>query len=260
VPNPPFAPLPYATALYPDLPHVWRGDVAVSFLCAGDRDVLKDLVPLPLTLSRTDGVFVIAAKVCRDLTAPAAPEWGQLGVQYRLDFIVPVSYDGVEGEYTCLEYINSDMGLCAGRELYSWPKKQATFDWRESAGQVAVSCHRGEDQLATLRFTEGVSGERVDWPHAGPTFNVRSLAGDRGSVTRVEVLRSDFPNFTLHSRVDGLGELALLNAPRDPLLKLFGSIEVLAARRDVRDFDLDWADVVASVELPPRNPVSVRHG
>jgi hypothetical protein len=70
----------------------------------------------------------------------------------------------------------------------------------------------------------------------------------------VEVLRTEFANFGITSRVAGQAKVALFDGGADPLLSFFGSIDVLAARRDVRAFDFDRGQVVATVELPSHSP------
>jgi acetoacetate decarboxylase len=264
MPNPPIAPLPVVFPLYPEPPFLWRDDRALSFLCRVDPGVLARVVPEPLKLERSDGVLVIAVKVCRNLSLPEGRSWPtKLATQYRLDFTVPVVFEGEPAEYPFLEYINDDMGLCVGRELWSWPKKLGAFVWQEEGESLHVECRRGDELLLTADFApSSEDAGAVEWPHASQAFTVRhTVPTGRGhQPAQAEVLRTGFPNFNLTSRFSGEGQLSLFDGSCDPLRRFFGGVDVLDARFDVRDFDFDWPEVVATVDLPVREPAVAAAG
>ena len=50
------------------------------------------------------------------------------------------------GNTTLIEYIDSDMGLITGREVWGWPKKMADIVWTETATGWTVTCNKLKDQ------------------------------------------------------------------------------------------------------------------
>lgn len=257
--NPPYGPLPVLFPLYPKPPFVWKQDRGLFLLCRAQPGRLRQVVPFPLEIA-ADDLVIVAIKVCRDVSAPKAPDF-VIQEQYRLDFTVPVSYGDIHGEYPVLEYINDDMGLCVGRELWNWPKKLGSFDWKEQDGTFHAECARHGRVLMASDFSpDGAGGDDAAWPSAGQGLTLRPIGstGDDSAPRQVEVVRVPFPNFKLHSRTYGRASLKMFDGVDDPIGSFFGPLEILSARFDVRDFDFDWGEVVATVDVPSRGAARER--
>jgi acetoacetate decarboxylase len=218
-----------------------------------DPEALARVVPYPLAPAADDGLFFVALKVCRELSAPNGNGFSCTD-QYRLDFTVPVVFEGLHGEYPLLEYINDDMGLCIGRELWSWPKKLGTFKWDQRGDDLHIECWRNGEILASVDFkADGNNEGNAAWPASGPGLTLRPISAGERMPKEIEVIRTDFPNFKLHTRTHGDASLRLHDATNDPLSTFFGELEVVGARLDVRDFDFDWGEVIATRPIPQPN-------
>ena len=259
MPQPPYAPSPVLFPLYPAPPVYWRDDHGLMLLCRTGTEVLQQTVPYPFQLAADDGLFVIAIKVCRKLSYPNDDRWPEMRDETRLDLTVPIRYGDIHAEYPIIEYINDDHGLAAGRELWNWPKKLGEFQWSGDQDQLHVECHRQGELLMAADFTGGTEQDAVAWPDGGPALTLRPVnqAGGGRQPTHVEILRTDFPNFTLHSRRWGSASVKLADGRLDPLGSFFGDIDVIGARYDVRDFDFDLGEVIDTVQLPSTGDRSV---
>ncbi|MEZ7124826.1 acetoacetate decarboxylase family protein [Nonomuraea sp. AD125B] len=233
------ATIPSWSPLYPLGVHEFRDTENLTLLCRTRPGLVGELLPYPLTPTG-DYLRVKWSRVGRvvDLT-------GML----NMEFILPCAFEGEAGSHVPLEYIESDMGLCVGREVFAWPKKGGELTWeQDDEGRIHLECRRNGRTLITTDFTPGPPAP-VSWPAAGPTFQVRHLTTPRQDVpVTAETIRFEFPAAALREPVHGQATLELHDGPGDPL-EFLGPLEVVAARVDFTDFDFGPGDVVGRSEL-----------
>jgi hypothetical protein len=86
----------------------------------------------------------------------------------------PVQWNNKVGNTTLIEYIDSDMGLIAGREIWGWPKKMADITWTQTARGWTVTANKMKDQssipLMKIEYSISSSAPAVKWPDKGPTY------------------------------------------------------------------------------------------
>jgi acetoacetate decarboxylase len=109
-----FVPSPEFSPPYPPLPHHFNNNHGIQILCQAPKGAIKRALPRPLEQNGNDDLFV--------LQMGWSPDCEGFNV-HEIQINVPVKWrDGV-GSTTLIEYIDSDMGLIAGREIRGWPKK-----------------------------------------------------------------------------------------------------------------------------------------
>ncbi|GAA4973251.1 acetoacetate decarboxylase [Nonomuraea thailandensis] len=232
----------WSTPLYHPAPHHFRDCTRVMLLCGVPEGVTRRLLPEPL---EPIGDFVVVSwLLIGDVD-------GYKG-SHNVAFNVPCRFEEHVGKFCSLEYIDIDMGLAAGREMWPWPKKGGEFTWERTPEGLSLACRRHGDVLVRSEIT--VTGEpagawpaELNVPDMGPcNLQVRLLAQDHASEPEIaQVIRVDYPNSVLHGSLRAEGTLTLTDGPRDPFGPL-GDIRVLAARLDTQEFDFDLGQVVGS--------------
>jgi hypothetical protein len=100
---------------------------------------------------------------------------------HEVAFNAPVTYKGRQGTTTMVEYIDTDMGLVAGREVYGWPKKMAEIYYRENQGTntwtFIVNKMKDQGNIPLIKVEYKVTNQpsNVQWPESGPTLLVRRI-------------------------------------------------------------------------------------
>jgi hypothetical protein len=158
----------------------------------------------------------------------------------------PVKWNGRVGNTTLIEYIDSGMGLIAGREIYGWPKKMAVITWSKTQTGWTVVCNKMKDQgslpLMKIDYNISDSTPKVEWPDMGPVLLVRRIppaSASTRSLNQIICLGCDAPlgGGVLEAPPGpkdskGFATVQFFDGPHDPLTFL-GPVEVLDAKMSV---------------------------
>ena len=104
--------------------------------------------PAP-TFSLPDGLEVAASP--RIIVVFAERPESTLGPCNEAVVLIAASFKGADGLYCPLIYVDSDAALCAGREIWGFPKKLAEIVIDECDGVVDAHVSRRGEQLMRLR-------------------------------------------------------------------------------------------------------------
>jgi acetoacetate decarboxylase len=111
-----FVPSPEFSPPYPPLPHRFNDNHELQFLCQAPLGVIERTLAKPLEQTGDNGLFV--------LQMGWSPDCEGFNV-HEIQINAPMKWKDKKGSTTLIEYIDSDMGLIAGREIWGWPKKMA---------------------------------------------------------------------------------------------------------------------------------------
>ena len=167
VPSPTFAPI------YPPLPHAFRDMYGIQLLCEAPPGTIKKVLMPPLEPASGD-LFTILMGHTADVN-----DGGFFAHEVAIN--TSVFYKGRRGITTIVEYIDTDMGLVAGREVYGWPKKMAEIYYRENQGTntwtfiVNKMKDQGNIPLIKVEYKVTNTPSTVTWPEGGPTLLVRRI-------------------------------------------------------------------------------------
>ena len=167
VPSPTFAPI------YPPLPHSFRDMYGVNLLAEAPAGTIKKVLMPPLEPAAGD-MFTILMGHTADVN-----DGGFYAHEVAIN--TSVFYKGRRGITTIVEYIDTDMGLVAGREVYGWPKKMAEIFYRENQATntwtfvVNKMKDQGNIPLIKVVYKETGAPSNVQWPEGGPTLLVRRI-------------------------------------------------------------------------------------
>jgi len=116
-----FVPSPVFSPVYPPLPHHFRDVHTIQILCEAPKGAIPRALPEPLQSTGSNQFVLLLAWT---------PDVEDMGFNvHEIAINTPVKWKDKVGNTTVIEYIDSDMGLIAGREVYGWPKKMADITW-----------------------------------------------------------------------------------------------------------------------------------
>ena len=166
IPSPTFAPI------YPTLPHRFRDAKTIRILCQAPPGAIKKALMPPLEPAGSGDLFTILVGSVGDVN-----DGGFAAHETAIN--TSVMYKGRLGTTTIIEYIDTDMGLVAGREVYGWPKKMGETTWLERRDGWSVMINKMRDQgsipLIKIDYKYTDTPSNAQWPEGGPTLLVRRI-------------------------------------------------------------------------------------
>jgi acetoacetate decarboxylase len=125
-------------------------------------------------------------------------------------------YDGVDGSYPLVIYMDREPALVFGREVFGEPKKEASSRLFKDRGEIHGWIERHGVRLVELRASVGDDlgpdrGERFSF-----NYKARTEASGRGLQEDAVLTRTQFAVDIRSQRV-GAGSVALAAGPHDPL-------------------------------------------
>jgi acetoacetate decarboxylase len=235
-----FVPSPEFSPPYPPLPHHFNNNHGIQILCQAPKGAIRRALPRPLEQNGDDDRFV--------LLMGWSPDCEGFNV-HEIAINAFVKWKNSVGNTTLIEYIDSDMGLIAGREIWGWPKKMSEIVWTKTATGWTVNCYKLKDQgsipLMKVEYTISTSTPAVEWPAMGPTYLVKRIPNASPSVPPLTQLvcvgcnlppGSDSSPFTPPGAKEtkGFATVQFFDGPHDPL-KFLGPIKVLDAKMSITE-------------------------
>lgn len=255
-----FVPSPVFSPPYPPLPHQFSDIHTIQILCRAPKGAIKQALASPLEPAGDSDLFI--------LLMAWTPDVAKKGYNvHEIAINAQVQWKDQVGQTTLIEYIDSDMGLIAGREIYGWPKKMAIIEWTQTDTGWTVTANKMQDQggipLMKVEYTISDSPPAVEWPDMGsvllvrrvppaslstPSFNQIVCVGCGRPETEGPPV--DDPLVAMPGAKDtkGTATVQFFDGPNDPLTFL-GPVEVLAAKMSIMEGDMPGGLGLGGVEV-----------
>jgi acetoacetate decarboxylase len=229
-----FIPSPEFSPPYPPLPHHFNDNHQFHILCQAPRGAINRAMPRPLKQNGDKDLFV--------LQMGWSPDCEGFNV-HEIQINAPIKWNDNTGSTTLIEYIDSDMGLIAGREIWGWAKKMAEIVWTQTSTGWTVTCNKQKDQhgipLMKIEYTISASTPEAEWPVMLPTYLVKRVPNASLSVppltqlVRIGGAVPPPPNpAAVKTDTRGTAKVQFFDGPHDPLT-FFGPVKVLEARLSI---------------------------
>jgi acetoacetate decarboxylase len=233
-----FVPSPEFSPPYPPLPHHFNDMHGLQILCRAPEGAIERAVAGPLEKSGEDDLFV--------LQMGWSPDCEGFNV-HEIQINAPVKWGDNYGSTTLIEYIDSDMGLIAGREIWGWPKKMSEIVWTRTDKGWTIECYKQKDQgsipLMKVEYTISDSAPDVAWPVMEPVYLVKRIPNASASVPPLTQLvcvgcnlpegsESAFDPSLAATNTRGTATVRFFDGPHDQLT-FFGPVEVLGAKMSI---------------------------
>jgi acetoacetate decarboxylase len=229
---------------YPPLPHHFSDVHGIQILCQAPKGAIKRALASPLEPVGDGDLFV--------LLLAWTPDVEKQGYNvHEIAINAPVKWNDKVGNTTLIEYIDSDMGLIAGREIYGWPKKMADITWSKTTTGWMIVANKMKDQgsvpLMKVEYKISDSTPEVKWPGMGPTFLVRRIppaSFSTPSLNEIVCVGCNLPQASgpLEATpgvndTKGFATVQFFDGPHDPLTFL-GPIKVLDAKMSIMEGEM----------------------
>jgi acetoacetate decarboxylase len=240
-----FIPSPVFSPPYPPLPHHFSDVHTIQILCKAPKGAIKRALARPLEPVGDGDLFV--------LLLAWTPDVEKQGYNvHEIAINAPVQWDDNVGNTTLIEYIDSDMGLLAGREIYGWPKKMAEITWSKTATGWMIIANKMKDQgsvpLMKIEYKISDSTPDVKWPDMGPVLLVRRIppaSFSTPSLNQIVCVGCNIPEASgspLEARsglkdTKGFATVQFFDGPHDPLTFL-GPTKVLDAKMSIMEGEM----------------------
>jgi acetoacetate decarboxylase len=239
-----FVPSPEFSPPYPPLPHHFNNNRGIQILCQAPKGAIQRALPRPLEQNGDDDRFVLLmgwSPDCEGFTV------------HEIAIDAPVKWKDRAGMTTLIEYIDSDMGLIAGREIWGWPKKMSDIVWTQTETGWTVTCNKQKDQgnipLIKVEYTISDSAPSVEWPSIIPTLLVKRIPNASPSIPPLTQLvcvgcapppgGGSSPAMPKPAKeTKGFAAVQFFDGPHDPLTFL-GPVKVLGAKMSFFEGPMD---------------------
>lgn len=231
-----FVSIPEWAPVYTEPPHHFNGCTGLSVLCRAPAGVIEKLIPEPLKAQ--GDLFILRWEHMDECE-------GYKDIHFN-EILFPCKWKDKTGVHCALEYIDNEMGLIIGREVWGFPKKWGDFIWNKTVNGLHLECLRSGVSLIRTEFTRTES-PAVKWPDSSSYYLVKHIpSASRSGSPLIQVVRCDLTKKTLHSTATGSASVELFDGPQDPLKQL-GPVEVLGARLDTLDSVFDYGEIVETI-------------
>ncbi|MFE6748231.1 acetoacetate decarboxylase [Kitasatospora purpeofusca] len=201
-----------------------------------DPAALRRLVPEPLAVTEP----LVRFEVMR------MPNVSGLGDYTEAGQLIPVEYDGEEGEFNLAMYVDSVPAISSGRELSAYPKKFGAPRLYVDSDTLVGTLDYGTLRVATA--TMGYKHHPMDLGAAraevcAPAFMVKTVSHYDGTPRICELVRTRITDVTVRSAFTGPAALELFAHALAPLADL-PVLEVVRASHIVTDLTLNPVEPV----------------
>ncbi|MEJ2111091.1 MAG: acetoacetate decarboxylase family protein [Acidobacteriota bacterium] len=258
-----FVPSPVFSPPYPKLPHHFSDIHTLQVLCRAPKDAVQKALPNPLKQVGDGDTYI--------LLMAWTPDVEKMGFNvHEIAINAPIQWNDRVGNTTLIEYIDSDMGLIAGREIYGWPKKMAIINWTQTETGWTVTANKMQDQggIPLMKVEYTISDEEapeVEWPSMSPTILVRRIPPaslSTPSLNQIVCVGCGMPDMPeggpeagaplvaqgAMNETRGTATVEFFDGPHDPLTFL-GPIEVLDAKMSIMEGDSPGGLGLSGVEV-----------
>jgi acetoacetate decarboxylase len=132
--------IPVSAPLYVEPPYLYRNSNSVICVFRADASAVASLVPEPL--KPPPGGLVYGWQ--NDFHAVG------LGSYHEAIISIPVEFKGKPGQYIAYMYLDSDVPIAAGREIFGFPKKMGHFSLGDRENVLTRVVERGGIELFRL--------------------------------------------------------------------------------------------------------------
>ena len=201
-----------------------------------DIDALRAVVPEPLEITDPLVKFEFIRM----------PDSSGFGNYTESGQIIPVSFQGIEGNYSHGMFLNDEPAIAGGRELWGFPKKRASPQLNIDVDTLVGTLDYGKVRIATA--TMGFKYQKADHAAvlaglAAPNFLLKIIPHVDGTVRICELVRYYTTEVTLKGAWIGPGTLELHPHALAPVFDL-PVLKIESALHFIADLTLDIGEVV----------------
>jgi acetoacetate decarboxylase len=234
--------MPLTSPAVPRGPYVFTNREYLIVTYRTDPDALRAVVPEPLEIAEPLVKFEFIRM----------PDSTGFGNYTESGQVIPVSFEGVAGNYAHAMYLNDHPPIAGGRELWGFPKKLASPRLETEIDTLVGTLDYGKVQIAraTMGYKHGLANHATVLAGLeAPNFLLKIIPHVDGTVRICELVRYYTRHIALKGAWTGPCSLelhphALAPVADLPVLKIESALHVIA------DLTLDLGEVVYDYLAP----------
>ncbi|MHA1768539.1 MAG: acetoacetate decarboxylase family protein [Candidatus Thorarchaeota archaeon] len=204
---------PILTPTYPKPPYHYVDARIFLALFNPPEDTVKDLLPEPLRPSQLPLTgLLFGEQPCKE-----AGSFMEAGLLVQCLFDNPETGEEEVGVHFAYNYVDTDVALAAGREIWGYPRKMADISLEMEGNTITGSAVR--DDTTLLRATCRLEDEG-EWIDSGPNVNVKLVPSVTGKGYDLSVITAAYLEYTIKNGRSGEVEIEFQSGPRDDLSKV----------------------------------------
>jgi acetoacetate decarboxylase len=223
--------VPLTSPAYPMPPYKFRNREYLNIVYRTDSEALRKAVPEPLEFNEPLVRFEVMWM----------PDATGLGAYTEAGQVIPVHFNGEEGDYVHSMYVDNLSAIVSGRELSAYPKKIGTPKLYIDSDTLVGTLDYGSLRVATA--TMGYKHvpldiEEVRREICRPNFMIKIGTGYNGQLKVCDLVRTEITDVTIKEAWSGPARLQLFEHALAPLADL-PVLEVVSASHILTDLTLN---------------------
>jgi acetoacetate decarboxylase len=231
--------MPLASPLYPPPPLQYRDNRILTVVFRTSPEVLQKLVPKPLVPNPLNLVFLYVSRLNIEVSETENFPYLEAGIG------VPAAFSKAMGNHAVYLYLDKALPIAGGREIWGWPKKEATISFVEKDGEITASLERMGFPILSVRAKILKKVEPIPNTPKLPWYNIKIIPSvEKDAPPEVFQLTSTLNKESkIKEYFECETELSFSSSPYDSL----GEIEVLEimdVNFQVNDFVMDFGKIL----------------
>jgi acetoacetate decarboxylase len=232
---------PIGSSLYPNAPYFYKDARLFLALFNPTEDSLKKMLPDPLRPSQ----MPLAGLMFGEMPCVEAGTFMEAGLLAQCMFDNQKTKEEEVGVYFAHNYVDTDVALAAGREIWGYPRKLADIKLKMKKDTVEGTVVRDGNTILKATCTLDEDGEWID---SGPNLNFKVIPSVTGSGYDLTQLTAAYLTYDTKTGRSGDVQFEIQSGPRDDLSVIEIETPMIGLYFDV-DISLPVGEVVGEIKL-----------
>jgi acetoacetate decarboxylase len=231
--------MPRISPLYPPPPLQFRDNRILTIIFRSTPRTLEKLVPKPLVPNPLNLMFIYIAQLNIQVSETERYPYLEAGIG------VPASFSQTLGNYAVYLYLDKTLPIVGGREIWGWPKKDASISFVEKDGKISANLERLGFPLISVNASLEKKIEPFPESPRMPWYNLKIIPSvERAAPPEVLQLTSTVNSDTkIKEHYICKAGLEFKASPWDPLADI-DVLEITDVTFQVSDFVMNFGKVI----------------
>ena len=231
--------MPASSPLYPSPPIQYRDNRILTIIFKTTPEILQKIVPKPLVPNPFNLMFIYVSKLNIEISETEKYPYLEAGIG------VPATFSKTMGNYAVYLYLDKALPIAGGREVWGWPKKDASITFIEKDGEISAGLERQGFPIISIHAKLLKKIEPIPSAPNMPWYNLKIIPSiEKGALPEVLQLTStNNADQKVKEFYSYEAELEFKSSPYDPLEDI-EILEITDVTFQVSDFVMDFGMII----------------
>ena len=231
--------MPASSPLYPSPPIQYRDNRILTIIFKTTPEILQKIVPKPLVPNPFNLMFIYVSKLNIEISETEKYPYLEAGIG------VPATFSKTMGNYAVYLYLDKALPIAGGREVWGWPKKDASITFIEKDGEISAGLERQGFPIISINAKLLKKIEPIPSAPNMPWYNLKIIPSiEKGALPEVLQLTStNNADQKVKEFYSYEAELEFKSSPYDPLEDI-EILEIMDVTFQVSDFVMDFGKII----------------